>query len=59
MNSRKPTVVTLDSLRNQFVVQEFNLEKANGSHLTLNRLVTLSLFAMLGACHLPQLRQSC
>ena len=47
MNSHGLTVVTLDPLRNQFVAQEFNLKKAGGSHLTMNHLVTLSLFAML------------
>ncbi len=47
MVSRNLTVVTLDSLRNQFVEQEFKLEKASGSRLTMNRSVTLSLLAML------------
>ncbi len=47
MMSRNPTVVTLDSLRNQFDDQEFKLEKASGSRLTMNRSVTLSLCAML------------
>ena len=47
MNPSAPTLVTPDSLRNQFIQQEFKLEKAGCSHLTTNHSATLSLIAMV------------
>lgn len=53
MNSSRPTLLTLDSLRNQLIRQEYKLTKADCSYLTMNRSVTLALFAWLVLASLP------
>ena len=53
MNSSRLTLLTPDSLRNQLIRQEYKLEKADCSHLTMNRSVTLALFAWLTFASLP------
>ncbi len=53
MNSSRPTLLTLDSLRNQLICQEYKLAKADCSYLTMNRSVTLAMFAWLVLASLP------
>ncbi|MCY2983863.1 MAG: STN domain-containing protein [Planctomycetota bacterium] len=53
MNSSRLTLLTLNSLRNQLIRQEYKLAKADCSHLTLNRSVTLALFAWLVLSSMP------
>ena len=47
MNSSRTTLLTADSLRNQLIHQEYKLEKADCSYLTMDRPVTFALFAWL------------
>ncbi len=53
MNSSRLTLLTPDSLRNQLICQEYKLAKADCSHLTMNRSVTLALFALFVFASIP------
>jgi len=53
MNSSRSTLLTPDSLRNQLIRQEYKLQKADCSLLTMNRTVTLTLFTLLVIALMP------
>ena len=53
MNSSRTTVLTLDPLRNQLNREEYKLEKANCSYLTMHRFVTLAVINMIVVATMP------